>query len=197
MKLFSSLVGAILISSAGLTNPLSAATVVYTVSDVLGPVTLGGTITTDGTIGSLSVPHIIDFDVTFTTANGSSQLTKSTVLAANFVIAGTALTATSSGLFFDFSGSGRFNIFSSTAHSQWLMCASDPFFCTPINNWFVNGGGKSNVINGETADVEIAIGPPEPTATTPLPAALPLFAGGLGALGLLGWRRKWRHFTAD
>jgi hypothetical protein len=28
------------------------------------------------------------------------------------------------------------------------------------------------------------------SAVTPLPAALPLFAGGLGALGLLGWRRK-------
>jgi hypothetical protein len=27
-------------------------------------------------------------------------------------------------------------------------------------------------------------------ATTPIPAALPLFATGLGALGLLGWRRK-------
>ena len=27
-------------------------------------------------------------------------------------------------------------------------------------------------------------------ATTPLPAALPLFATGLGALGLPGWRRK-------
>ena len=27
-------------------------------------------------------------------------------------------------------------------------------------------------------------------ATTPLPASLPLFATGLGALGLLGWRRK-------
>jgi hypothetical protein len=27
-------------------------------------------------------------------------------------------------------------------------------------------------------------------ATTPLPAALPLFASGLGALGLFGWRRK-------
>jgi hypothetical protein len=26
----------------------------------------------------------------------------------------------------------------------------------------------------------------------PLPAALPLFATGLGALGLLGWRRKKR-----
>jgi hypothetical protein len=28
------------------------------------------------------------------------------------------------------------------------------------------------------------------SATTPLPAALPLFAAGLGGLGLLGWRRK-------
>jgi hypothetical protein len=26
--------------------------------------------------------------------------------------------------------------------------------------------------------------------TTPIPAALPLFATGLGAMGLLGWRRK-------
>jgi hypothetical protein len=29
-----------------------------------------------------------------------------------------------------------------------------------------------------------------PTAETPLPAAFPLFATGLGALGFLGWRRK-------
>ena len=29
-----------------------------------------------------------------------------------------------------------------------------------------------------------------PTTATPLPAALPLFATGLGAIGLLGWRRK-------
>jgi len=31
---------------------------------------------------------------------------------------------------------------------------------------------------------------------TPLPAALPLFAGGLSALGLLGWRRKRKIATA-
>ena len=30
---------------------------------------------------------------------------------------------------------------------------------------------------------------------TPLPAALPLFATGLGALGLLGWRRKRKAAT--
>jgi hypothetical protein len=27
-------------------------------------------------------------------------------------------------------------------------------------------------------------------ATAPIPAALPLFASGIGALGVLGWRRK-------
>jgi hypothetical protein len=31
---------------------------------------------------------------------------------------------------------------------------------------------------------------PAPVSTTPLPAALPLFAAGLGAMGLFGWRRK-------
>ena len=35
-----------------------------------------------------------------------------------------------------------------------------------------------------------APGVPGPTAATPVPGALPLFATGLGALGLLGWRRK-------
>jgi hypothetical protein len=34
------------------------------------------------------------------------------------------------------------------------------------------------------------------TAATPLPAALPLFASGLGALGLLGWRRKRKTIAA-
>jgi len=33
-------------------------------------------------------------------------------------------------------------------------------------------------------------GPNQPIASTPLPAALPLFAGGLGVMGLLGWRKK-------
>jgi hypothetical protein len=33
-------------------------------------------------------------------------------------------------------------------------------------------------------------------SATPVPATLPLFAGGLGALGLLGWRRKRKNAAA-
>jgi hypothetical protein len=34
------------------------------------------------------------------------------------------------------------------------------------------------------------------TTITPLPAALPLFATGLGAVGMLGWRRKRKNTAA-
>jgi uncharacterized protein (TIGR03118 family) len=52
-----------------------------------------------------------------------------------------------------------------------------------------NGGDPNTLyftdgINGETAGLFGAI------QSTPLPAALPLFATGIGAMGLLGWRRK-------
>jgi len=41
-----------------------------------------------------------------------------------------------------------------------------------------------------TIDYSIEIGLPVGAYVTPLPAALPLFATGLGALGLLRWRRR-------
>jgi hypothetical protein len=50
---------------------------------------------------------------------------------------------------------------------------------SPNTLYFTDG------INGQLDGLFGAI-----TAPTPLPAALPLFASGLGALGLLGWRRK-------
>jgi hypothetical protein len=47
-------------------------------------------------------------------------------------------------------------------------------------------GGCFNCYFGQVATLDV----PSVVSGTPLPAALPLFATGLGALGLLGWRRK-------
>ena len=67
--------------------------------------------------------------------------------------------------------------------------------------WDKGDGTIAFLISGTLADVfdvwvKTSVGSGDMALTgselsqTPLPAALPLFAGGLGALGLLGWRRK-------
>ena len=64
--------------------------------------------------------------------------------------------------------------------------------------WDVTNGGSSatqyntltTLDNGSIASESFQILGDANTTITPLPAALPLFATGLGALGLLGWRRK-------
>lgn len=51
----------------------------------------------------------------------------------------------------------------------------------------------STVTSGGTPENPAAFGPALDNVSvtaTPLPAAFPLFAAGLGAMGLLGWRRK-------
>lgn len=54
--------------------------------------------------------------------------------------------------------------------------------------------------NGLPADLEVGVNDvlegPGTSVATPLPAGLPLFATGLGALGLLGWRRKRKDSAA-
>jgi hypothetical protein len=62
----------------------------------------------------------------------------------------------------------------------------------------LNGGSNyALIINGanETGGLESYIGDFTLTAA-PLPAALPLFASGIGALGLFGWRRKRKNAAA-
>jgi hypothetical protein len=53
---------------------------------------------------------------------------------------------------------------------------------------FSQGPFSLDAAFGDAASIESQIA--DATATTPLPATLPLFATGIGGLGLLGWRRK-------
>jgi hypothetical protein len=55
-----------------------------------------------------------------------------------------------------------------------------------LNSATITSNGYETLLFGLTTES------PTSVTTTPLPAALPLFASGLGALGLLGWRRKRR-----
>jgi hypothetical protein len=72
--------------------------------------------------------------------------------------------------------------------------------CNPITAYlsadastlFINWEGAGGEV-GDTITVDFSVGDP---VATPLPPTLPLFASGLGALGLLGWRRKRKNADA-
>ena len=73
------------------------------------------------------------------------------------------------------------------------------YFCIGVDcNFFgVTGGFVSNFSGLGAPDLLIGITLVRTgSAATPLPGALPLFASGLGALGLLGWRRKRKNAAA-
>ncbi len=63
-------------------------------------------------------------------------------------------------------------------------------------DWSVNPGTYTITFIGSLSSYDGAgaiygtITAGQPIPGTPLPAALPLFAGGLGVMGLFGWRRK-------
>jgi hypothetical protein len=65
--------------------------------------------------------------------------------------------------------------------------SADPIFTPPL---FDSAGA------GITLETSDGIGNNSLVGTTPIPAALPLFATGIGGLGLLGWRRKRKNAAA-
>jgi hypothetical protein len=81
----------------------------------------------------------------------------------------------------------------------WYGAAANGLSCEGPEGIITGGGPNALCMVGPgTPGVSAAYDPlieltsftVTPVSATPLPAALPLFATGLGALGLLGWRRK-------
>jgi choice-of-anchor A domain-containing protein len=90
--------------------------------------------------------------------------------------------ATASQILFNITGTSGVNITNGSVLAG-IILAPD----AAIN---FNGGTTSlsgELISGENINIASHAVVNE---TTPLPAALPLFATGFGGLGLLGWRRK-------
>jgi hypothetical protein len=172
-------------------------------------VTVNGTITTDGNTGiSLGPTDITAWSLA---VNYSSPAIPVTLTAANstLTLMGGDLTATSSALSFNFAGTdgGVLEFASSGGVGE--------FDALPNGNVIYEAGGSScdgfggpqdfcaqewaAPENGTVATTEetgtVVIGTAA-VSTTPLPAALPLFASGLGALAMFGWRKKRKNAAA-
>jgi hypothetical protein len=96
------------------------------------------------------------------------------------------LSATASGLFFDFTSGGTFRIATTSSPFSAFCLNGTGDYCFSPASTLVEVIQNGTILNQtESGVVEIA-----EVGTTPLPAAFPLLATGLGALALLGWRRK-------
>ncbi len=89
-------------------------------------------------------------------------------------------------------------------------CSFSPVFCTPgvpqpyeftyllgpeaqcLEGAAANGTVYCDIVNFQIAERDVT----EQQLATPLPAALPLFVTGLGAMGLFGWRRNRKNTAA-
>ena len=154
-----------------------------------------GTITTDGTIGSLSAGNVVDFSVVITEGSNNVDVTKA---AANFEING-GTTATASGLFFDFTSGSYFVLQAPVGNAtvnRGYLCLQ-----APSGNCDINGEGNAvgnisiQVPFGDDRGVfENMSGVQEfasvGAVATPEPGSLALL--GTGVLGFAGvLRRRW------
>src|SRR5262249_10322507 len=71
---------------------------------------------------------------------------------------------------------------------DWDVSYDESLFDPLMSCNDIEFGGSG--LPSEIAAIKAAITTTQPLGSTPLPTALPLFATGLGGLGLFGWRRK-------
>ena len=168
-------------------TPASAKT--YDIAEITGALSISGSIVTDGQFGVLSQADILSWNLTILHLGGSGVNLNSGAPSAKLFFGGSALSADNFNLFYNFS----------------VAPSNDNFFfiTQPVNNaiGFTTGLLELSLFDGVTlfneqvhpgGNLPFAIDPTpfDDNIATPLPAALPLFATGLGALGLLAWRRK-------
>jgi hypothetical protein len=155
----------------------------------IGSDSVTGSITTDGTAGTLSQTDISSWNLIINAGNGPVALNgpgSPPTSAVNYT--GLALTVIGTDLFFNYSlATDSFLEIGTTSSPNINIVLADVTHFTGALLQFNDGQGgtqSSSSVSGNTL-----IGT-ESVSATPLPATLPLFATGLGALGFFGCRRK-------
>ena len=169
-----------------------ASPITYNVSDSAGVLSFTGTITTDGNAGILASGDISNWSITingFTTVYTLTPSNSSVHFDGVSELSATATTLSwlwSNGIG-NITSDFKIELLNLPARAFFLYEQSSSIDVGVLALDAQSATGGSDTIRdlGETADTFGAA-----VSTTPLPATLPLFAAGLGALGLFGWRRK-------
>lgn len=151
-----------------------------------------GSITTDGNTGALLQTDISSWNLTINTGNSPVTLNgpgNPATSAAN--LTGLALTVVGTGLFFNYglSTASFFEIGTTTGPNENVVLEDAAQGGGPLLQF--NDGVDARSTSSVSGNVQIGT-----ASATPLPATLPLFATGVGAMGLLGWRRKRKNAAA-
>jgi hypothetical protein len=165
---------------------------------LLGINTVTGTITTDGTIGALSLSDLVTWNLTIQTIGGPVPGGPETLIgpgqAGSNSIAATLFSSPSSFTDLVATATTLSYFFGDTSQPSLLEIVEGGLGGDGIDLWNAGAVPPTGLFELTIDGQGFGISPTP--QTTPLPAALPLFATGLGAMGLFGWRRKRKNTTA-
>jgi hypothetical protein len=177
------------IAAALLLNSPANATVYFI--DFSGAVSVSGTLTTDGSLGSLGATNFTAFNFTVSGGGESTHFNS----AAGYIIAvGAGITANASGLFFNFSGSNSNTFdFISPGFALPAFCIQDSTegcFPAPAGFLYIT---PSNFTDSPRTGLNTQIA----SSIIPEPATWILMLLGFVGLGLSGYRGVWRGRAAQ
>jgi hypothetical protein len=180
-----------------LPSSVQADDIMYTVNQTVGLGSVTGSITTDGTIGTLSSSDVVGWNLTLNDGHGDmfDLTTANSLVTCNSCVEGD-LTASSSALMFNFSGPTEEFYFYTSGPAANQLCYDSGTNCAipaGIDLYDVAGALPCTYYGcnvGEVGNQVIASdGTPTPTPT-PEPSSFLLLGTGILTLVGMGWRRN-------
>jgi hypothetical protein len=117
-----------------------------------------------------------------------SSFTLSDIVSTNISVSGTTVTP--------FGLSATFNTAGNPITDQSGLFGCEFFACGTTSSTFAVAVNIQEVLYASAENAVASMHMTAATTATPIAATLPLLASGVGALGLLGWRRKRKNVAA-